>query len=207
MLERVCRKGNSRTLLAEMHLVWPLWRMVRRPLKKTQSTITIGFNNPTPGYAAAAAKSFQACPTLCDPTDGSLGIYLEKTLILRDTCTHIFTEALCTIARMWKQPTCSPTDEMLKVWDVVFSRYIVSDSSVTLWTVAHQAPLSMGFSKQEYLSALPFPPARDLSDPGIKSMSPAFAGGFFTNEPPGKPLRCGVCVYIYMCVCVCLSFI
>ena len=97
--------------------------MVRRPLKKTQSRITIGFSNPPPGYAAAAAaKSFQACPTLCDPTDGSLGMYLEKTLILRDTCTQIFTEALCTIARTWKQPTCSMTDEMVKVWDVVFSR-------------------------------------------------------------------------------------
>ena len=56
----------------------------------------------------------------------------------------------------------------------------------TPWTRAHQAPLSMGFSKQEYWSGLPFPSPRDLPDPGIKSASPALAGGFFTTEPPGK---------------------
>ena len=41
------------------------------------------------------------------------------------------------------------------------------------WTVAHQAPLSMGFSRQEYRSGLPFPSPGDLSDPGIEPMSPA----------------------------------
>ena len=56
---------------------------------------------------------------------------------------------------------------------------------VTLWTVAHQAPLSMGFSRQEYWSRLPFPPPGDLSDPGIEPTSPA--GGFFTTNPQGKP--------------------
>ena len=63
-------------------------------------------------------------------------------------------------------------------------------SNSLLWTVAHQAPLSMGFSRQEYWSGLPFPPPRDLPNPGIESMfpvSPALAGGFFTTEPPGKP--------------------
>ena len=44
--------------------------------------------------------------------------------------------------------------------------------SATLWTIAHQIPLSMGFSQQEYESGLPFPPPRDFLDPGIKSMSP-----------------------------------
>ena len=43
----------------------------------------------------------------------------------------------------------------------------------TLWTVVHQAPLSMGFSRQEYWSGLPCPPAGDLSHPGIKFVSPA----------------------------------
>ena len=58
----------------------------------------------------------------------------------------------------------------------------------TLWSVAHQAPLSMRFSRQEYWSELPCPPARDLSNPGIKPeslLSPALAGGFFT-VPPGN---------------------
>ena len=52
----------------------------------------------------------------------------------------------------------------------------------TSWIVAHQAPLTMEFSKQGYWSGLPFPPPGDLPDPGIKSISPALAGGFFTAE-------------------------
>ena len=51
---------------------------------------------------------------------------------------------------------------------------------VTPWTVARQAPLSMGFSRQECWSGLPFPPPGDLPDPGIKPAYPALAGGFFT---------------------------
>ena len=53
-----------------------------------------------------------------------------------------------------------------------------------LWTVAHQAPLSMGFSRQEYWSGLPCPPPGDLPNPGIEPASlmyPALAGGFFTT--------------------------
>ena len=55
----------------------------------------------------------------------------------------------------------------------------------TLWTVAHQAPLSMGFSRQEYWSGLPCPPPGDLPNRGIEPttlMSPALAGGFFTTS-------------------------
>ena len=55
----------------------------------------------------------------------------------------------------------------------------------------HQAPLSMGFSKQGYRRGLPFPPPGDLPHPGTKSMSPALAGKFLTTEPPERPnLRC-----------------
>ena len=50
-----------------------------------------------------------------------------------------------------------------------------------------QAPQSMGFSRQEYWGGLPFPPPGDLPDPGIKPLSPAPVGGFFTTEPPGNP--------------------
>ena len=49
--------------------------------------------------------------------------------------------------------------------------------------------LSMGISRQEYWSGLPFPLPRDLSDPGIEPESPALAGRFFTSEPLGKPSR------------------
>ena len=61
------------------------------------------------------------------------------------------------------------------------------DSSVTPWTVAVKVPLSMGFSRQEFLSGFPFPSPGDLSDQGAEPASPALAGGFFTAEPPGKP--------------------
>ena len=71
----------------------------------------------------------------------------------------------------------------------------------TPWTVARPAPLSMGFSRQEYWSGLPFPPSGDLSDPGIEPVSPvspAFAGGFFTTELPGKPLLIVIlCLFFY----------
>ena len=56
---------------------------------------------------------------------------------------------------------------------------------------AQQAPLSLGFSRQEYWSGLPFPSPGNLPDPGIKPaslVSPALAGRFFTTVPPGKPM-------------------
>ena len=56
----------------------------------------------------------------------------------------------------------------------------------TPWTVARQAPLSMGFSRQEYWSGLPFPPPGDLPDPEMTPafpVTPATAGGFFTTAP------------------------
>ena len=62
----------------------------------------------------------------------------------------------------------------------------MSDSFATSWTVASQAPLSVGFSRQEYWNGLPFPPPGDLPNLGIKPTSLALAGGFFTTEPPGK---------------------
>ena len=58
---------------------------------------------------------------------------------------------------------------------------------MTPWTVAHQAPLSMRFSRKEYWRGLPCPPSEDRPDPEIKARSPALAGGFFPTEPPGKP--------------------
>ena len=57
----------------------------------------------------------------------------------------------------------------------------------TPWTVAYQAPPSMGFSRQEYWSGLLFPSPGDLPYPGIEPAAPALAGGFFTTESPGKP--------------------
>ena len=59
--------------------------------------------------------------------------------------------------------------------------------SVTPWTVACQAPLSMEFSRQEYWSGLPFPSPGDLSNPGIEPTASALAGRFYMTVPPGKP--------------------
>ena len=73
---------------------------------------------------------------------------------------------------------------------LLFACSVVSRVRVfaTQWTEAHQAPLSVGFSRREYWSGLPFPSQGDLPSPEIKSKSPALAGRFFPTEPPGKPL-------------------
>ena len=57
---------------------------------------------------------------------------------------------------------------------------------VTIWTVAYQAPPSMGFSRQEYWSGVPFPSPGDLPDPGIEPGSPALQADALPSEPPGK---------------------
>ena len=78
-----------------------------------------------------------------------------------------------------KEPMCAPS-------------LVMSDSFATPWTIAHQAPLSMGFLRQGYWSRFPFPISGDLPDPGIELVSPGFlalAGEFFTSELPGKPRR------------------
>ena len=59
---------------------------------------------------------------------------------------------------------------------------------VTPWTVAYQASPSMGFSRQEYWSGLPFPSPGDLPDPGIEPGSPTLEADALTSEPPGKPI-------------------
>ena len=95
---------------------------------------------------------------------------------------------------------------MLAPWQLGFCPYFILASSpllstpcvhawafshislfVTPRTIAHQAPLSIKFSRQEYWSELPFPPPGDLSTPGTEPASPASAGGFSTTEPSGKP--------------------
>ena len=62
---------------------------------------------------------------------------------------------------------------------------------MTPWTVAHQAPPSMGFSRQEYWSELPFPSPGDLLDLGIEPRCPALQADALTSEPPRKPLSRG----------------
>ena len=87
----------------------------------------------------------------------------------------------------------------------------------TLWTVAHQAPPSMGFSRQEYWSGLPFHSPGDLPNPGIEPGSPALEADALTFEPPGKPIALYKCsssktiaknnddyIYIYIYIYICI---
>ena len=73
----------------------------------------------------------------------------------------------------------------------VLSHFSCVQLFVTLWTAAHQSPLSMRFSRQEYWSGLPCPPSGDLSDPGFKALalaSPLLAGRFFTTNTTWEAL-------------------
>ena len=74
----------------------------------------------------------------------------------------------------------------------LFSCQVMSNSFVTPWTLAHWAPLSVGFPGHEYWSGLPFPAPGDLPNPGIKPVSPALAGQILyhraTREAPLYPL-------------------
>ena len=90
MLERVWRKGNPLHCWWECKLIQPLWRTVWRFLKKLKIELPY------------------------DPIIPLLGIYPEKTIIQKDTCTPVFTAALFTIARLWKQPKCPSTDKWIK---------------------------------------------------------------------------------------------
>ena len=81
-----------------------------------------------------------------------------------------------------------------RVWETfpmssvcILSRFSLVQLFAIPWTVAHQAPLFMGFPRQRYWSGLPLPPSGDLCDPGIELMSlksPELAGRFFTTSVP-----------------------
>ena len=87
------------------------------------------------------------------------------------------------LALWYEACVCMSAQSLSRVW--LFA---------TPWTVARQAPLSKGFPRQEYWSGLPFLSPGDPPNPGIKPVSPALAGGFFTTESPGKPYVKCICV-------------
>ena len=92
------RKGNPPALLVGIKLVQPLWRTVWR------------------------WKLYIELPY--DPAMPILGTYLDKTFLDRDTCTHMFTAALFTIGKTWKQPKCLSTDEWIKkMWHIYTMEY------------------------------------------------------------------------------------
>ena len=73
---------------------------------------------------------------------------------------------------------------------LLFGRYDVSDSFASLWTVACQSPLSMGFPGQEYYSGLPFPSPGDLPEPGIEPTSAALQVYSIPLTHKGRPCCC-----------------
>ena len=78
----------------------------------------------------------------------------------------------------------------------------MSNSFATPWTVAHQAPLSMRFPRQEYWCGLPFPSPGDLPDPGLEPMSPALAVDSLLLSHLGSPVNVGGAYGSYrLCVC------
>ena len=93
-------------------------------------------------------------------------------------------------------PNYAPLSDTLASASEDPSCYLVSMSAqlfATPWTTARQAPLSMGFPRQEYWNGLPFPSlekakVEPMSDPAVEPTSPALTGRFFTSEPQGKPI-------------------
>ena len=82
----------------------------------------------------------------------------------------------------------------------VLSQFSPIQLCATLWTVARHAPLSMGFSRQEYWGGLSFPLLGDLPDSGIEPMSfksPEFAGGFFTTGVPHQSRPTGIITFLF----------
>ena len=116
---------------------------------------------------AAAAKSLQSCLTLCDPIDGSPsgspvpGILQARTL---EWIAIFFSQA----------------------WKWKWSHSVVSDL-VTPWTAAHQAPPSMGFSRQEYWSGVPLPSPNICLAASLFSHCPTLCDPI-DGSPPGSPI-------------------
>ena len=86
-----------------------------------------------------------------------------------------------------RRPGHQGDSKEVHVAGVLFSHQVVSNSFVTLWTVAHQAPLSMRFHRQEHWSGLPFPSPGDLPNPGIEPMSPARQVDSLSLSHLGRP--------------------
>ena len=115
--------------------------------------------------------------------------------------TRTFSSYSCTLVVSFGPSECRRLPSALHACQVAL---VVSDS-VTLWTVALQVPLSMGFSRQRYWSGLPCPPCPpwDFPHPGLEPVSPgpsALAGRFFITEPPAKSPFCFIETFFFNCL-------
>ena len=132
------------------------------------------------GHTQGAASQFPGCNDLVSLPQmgefrGFVCIYIYIYIPWIHTCS--------VTQRSNTSPPCTP-------WCVCSCVPSRVQLFVTIWTVAREDPLSMGFSKQEYWSGLPFPSPGDLPNPGIvEPESLALAGSFFTAEPPRTPVN------------------
>ena len=118
-------------------------------------------------------------------------IHLRKHYFEEHQCSKKDFIVLSTRSRQGqKTPTIQLKYKKHFLWDCLCMCYSLScvQLFVSPWTVAHQSPLFMEFSRQEYWNRLPFPSPGDLLDPGIEPRSSALTGGLFTTEPPEKTL-------------------
>ena len=125
-----------------------------------------------------------------------------------NTCTWAFMTAKFTIAKWWKPPPYPSEDEWInKMWYIHTGYSEVKSLSrvwlfATPWTVTYKAPPSMGFSRQEYWSGLPFPSPGDLPDPGVEPRSPALQADALTSEPPGRSTGYNSPIYYSAFCCI-----
>ena len=120
MLERLWRKGNPPTCWWECKLVQPLWRTVWRFLQKLKIELT---------YCLAIPL---------------LGMYSEKIIIWKDTCTPMCIATLFPKARTWKQPKCPLTDEWIKMWYLhILEYYLAIKKNEIMPSAATWMPLEM----------------------------------------------------------------
>ena len=126
----------------------------------------------------------QSCPTLC-LYPSSLSSIVTSSEAFSDP--SVLQVTISSILEMYSTISHSTYLYLILHHLFVVQSIIRSYSFATPWTVAHQAPLSMGFPRQEYWSGLPFPSPGDLPDPGIKLMSSALAVEFFTVSHQGSP--------------------
>ena len=130
-----------------------------------------------PGVKAGDQNSTISTPGLCQVV---LDLELNSPCLCQVThCLLHLSEPIFSPVQRWRQRVCM-LNRLRHVWH-----------SATPWAEVRQDPLSMGFSRQEHWSGLPWPPPGDFPDPGIEPvspMSPELAGGFSTTSTPGEAL-------------------
>ena len=124
----------------------------------------------------------QSCPSLCDPVDCSTPVFPVHHQLPELTQTHVH---LVSDAIQPSHPLSSSSPPACTGCGGLVNKSCLT--LVTPWTIACQAPLSMGLSRPEYWNGLPFPSRVDLPDPGIKTRSPALQAESLPAELLGKP--------------------